>query len=55
MGLELNSWSSFGTLLLPTVYSSVVLLGLQLLNGLIQILVESQLFVGLCAILPEVE
>lgn len=55
MGFELSCGSSYAILELPAVSSSVILLSLQLLNGLIQILIESQLLVGLAAILTKVE
>ena len=55
MGFELTRRSSYATLELPAVSSSVILLSLQLLNGLIQILIESQLLTGFAAILPKVE
>lgn len=55
MGFELTCGSSYATLELPAVSSSAILLSLQLLNGLVQILIESQLLVDLTAILPKVE
>ena len=55
MRFELTRGSSYATLELPAVSSSVILLSLQLLNGIIQILIKFQLLISLTAILPKVE